>query len=359
MQILISYSPVGPLRRRGPLATSRRGFTLVELLVVIAIIGVMVGLLLPAVQAAREAARRMTCSSKLKQIGLAMHNYESTHKRLPAGYQSFNRYDIISTLPADDFDPVTWDARGGWGWGAAILPFIEQQPLYDSIDFALPLWEIRFAPVRETKLAIFLCPSATGGEEAFLVVDELNANLIKRGGPVRLGRSNYVVSHGRDEAWGDRSGPAGGLNGDVSRVADGPFFRNSQTRFADVIDGLSNTVFGGEHTSRLSDKSWAGIVAGAFVHPKVASPDNGPESAAGLQFAHSGPAAGEVDAFGNPIIHPPNFPTLHVCQMQSEHPGGAHLLLGDASVRFVSQSIDRILFAALSSMNGSEVVGDY
>lgn len=359
MQILMSYSPVGSLRRRGPLATSRGGFTLVELLVVIAIIGVMVGLLLPAVQAAREAARRMTCSSKLKQIGLAMHNYESTYKQLPAGYQSFNRYDIISTLPAEDFDPVTWDASGGWGWGSAILPFIEQQPLYDSIDFALSLWEIRFAPVREVKLPIFLCPSATGGEDAFIVVDESNANLIKRGGPVRLGRSHYVVSHGRDEAWGDRSGPDGGLNGDVSRVADGPFFRNSQTRFSNVIDGLSNTVFGGEHTSRLSDKSWAGIVAGAFVHPKVVSPDNGPESAAGLLFAHSGPSAGEVDAFGNLIIHPPNFPTLHVCQMQSQHPGGAHVLLGDASVRFVSESIDRTLFAALSSMNGGEVVGEY
>lgn len=343
-----------------PLTTKqRRGFTLVELLVVIAIIGVMVGLLLPAVQAAREASRRMTCSSKLKQIGLALHNYESTYKRLPAGYQSFDRYDLIATLPAEDYDPVTWDARGGWGWAAAILPFIEQQPLYDSIDFALPLWETRFAAVRETKLPIFLCPSATGGEEAFTVVDELNASLIKRGGAVRLGRTNYVVSHGQEEAWGDRSGPTGGLNGDVSRVADGPFFRNSRTRFSDVIDGLSNTVFAGEHTSRLSDKSWAGIVPGAFVHPKFASPDNGPESAAGLIFAHSGPAAGEVDAFGNPIIHPPNFPTLHVCQMQSEHPGGAYILLGDASVRFISNSIDRPIFAALSSIAGGEVVGEY
>jgi prepilin-type N-terminal cleavage/methylation domain-containing protein len=343
---------------RGLKVASRRGFTLVELLVVIAIIGVMVGLLLPAVQAAREASRRMTCSSKLKQIGLAMHNYESTYKRLPAGYQSFNRYDIISTLPAEDFDPVTWDARAGWGWGAAILPFIEQQPLYDSIDFALPLWETGFAAVREAKLPIFLCPSATGGDEAFTVVDESGANLVKRGGVVRLGRSNYVVSHGQEEAWGDRSGPAGGLNGDVSRVADGPFYRNSKTRFADVIDGLSNTVFGGEHTSRLSDKSWAGIVPGAFVHPKFSTPDNGSESAAGLLFVHSGPSAGEVDTFGNFIIHPPNFPTLHVCQMQSEHPGGAYILLGDAAVRFITESIDRQLFAALSSINGGEIVGE-
>jgi hypothetical protein len=202
-------------------------------------------------------------------------------------------------------------------------------------------------------------PSATGGEEAFTVVDSSNTNLIKRGGAVRLGRTNYVVNHGQEEAWGDRSGPVGGLNGDVSRVADGPFYRNSRTRFSDVIDGLSNTVFAGEHTSRLSDKSWAGIVPGAIVHPKFASPDNGPESAAVLIFAHSGPSAGEVDMFGNSIIHPPNFPTLHVGQMQSEHPGGAFILLGDASARFITNSIDRQVFSSLSSIAGGEVVGDY
>lgn len=338
---------------------ARPGFTLVELLVVIAIIGVMVGLLLPAVQAAREASRRMTCSNKLKQIGLAIHNYESAHNRLPGGYQSFNRYHLIGTLAPEDFDALTWDATTGWAWTAAILPFLEQQSVYDAIDFASPLWEPRFASVRELTLPVFLCPSATGGDLAFNVVDESGANLIKRGVPIRLGRSHYVASHGREEAWGERSGPAGGLQGEVGRIADGPFFRNSAIRFTDVLDGLSNTIFIGEHTSRLSDKSWAGIVPGAFVHPKFTSPDNGPESAAGLLFVHSGPSGGEVDVFGNTIIHPPNFPTLHVCQMQSEHPGGAHVLLGDGSARFISQTIARETFAALSSIAGGESVGDY
>jgi len=335
------------------------GFTLVELLVVIAIIGVMVGLLLPAVQAAREAARRMTCSNKLKQIGLALHNYESTYKQLPAGYQSYANYSQIHTLPSEDYDPVTWDASNGWAWSAAILPFIEQQATYDSIDFGAPLWETRFAQTRALKLPIFLCPSVSGGDEAFLVVDDLNQNLIKRGGTIQLGRSHYVVSHGREEAWGDRSGPAGGLQGDVGQIADGPFYRNSKTRFADVTDGLSQSIFAGEHTSRLSDKSWAGIVPGASVHPKISSPENGNESAAGLLFVHSGPSSGEVDLFGNPIIHPPNFPTLHVCQMQSQHPGGANLLMGDAAVRFISETINRELFAALTSIAGGEVVQEY
>ena len=101
---------------------SKRGFTLVELLVVIAIIGILVGLLLPAVQAAREAARRMQCSNNLKQHGLALLNYESTHKRFPAGFTDYF-----------NANPVGRD--GGWSWMAAVLPFMEQNALYQSLDF--------------------------------------------------------------------------------------------------------------------------------------------------------------------------------------------------------------------------------
>ena len=344
--------------RPRPTQVQRYGFTLVELLVVIAIIGVLVGLLLPAVQSARESARRMSCSVKLKQIGLALHNYESAYKKLPAGYQSFDRYDQIASLPAEDYDAETWDASAGWAWSAALLPFLEQQAIYEVCDFGAPLWEPRFAAARETMLAGFLCPSATGGDEAFTVVDESGATLLKRGATVRLGRTHYVASHGQEECWGARSGPAGPFQGDVSRIADGPFYRNSNTRFADITDGLSTTVFAGEHTSRLSDKTWVGIVPGAFSHPKVSSPENAAESAAALLFVHSGPSGGELDMFGNVIIHPPNFPTLHVCQMQSEHPGGAQLLMGDAAVRFVSQTVDRELFAAMTSISKGEVIDE-
>lgn len=336
---------------------STSAFTLVELLVVIAVIGVLVGLLLPAVQAAREASRRMSCSNNLKQIGLALHNYESAFGQLPAGYQSFASYPQITSLDPEDYDPVSWDARSGWAWSAAILPQLEQSALSEAIDFGSPVWDARAVAVRESTLAAYLCPSVTGGDGPFTVVDGAAEPLTKRGNPVRLGRTHYVASHGQAEAWGLTSGPDGGLGGHVSRVADGPFFRNSRTRFRDVQDGLSNTIFVGEHTSRLSDKAWPGIVPGAFVHPKFATPVNGPESAATLVFVHSGPSAGEVDAFGNPIIHPPNFPTLHVGQMQAEHPGGANVLLGDASVRFLGDSIGREIFAAMSSIRGGETIG--
>ena len=332
-----------------------RGFTLVELLVVIAIIGVLVGLLLPAVQAAREAARRMSCSNNLKQLGLGLHNYESSFGRLPAGYVSFDRYSAIGSLNGEDVDPVTWDATPGWSWIAASLPFVEQQPAYNAIDFSRPVWDPVHAEIRRVEFELLLCPSASGPRDAFAVVDAGNSPLVKRGAEVFLGRSHYVASHGQEECWGDCSGPGGDFGGNVGRIADGPFFRNSRTRFSDVTDGLSNTVFLGEHTSKLSDKSWAGIVPGAFVHPKVRSPENGFESAATLLLVHSGPAIGEVDLLGNPIIHPPNFPTLHVGQMQAEHPGGAQVMLGDGSVRFVAETIDRQVFAAATSISKGEV----
>ncbi len=182
---------------------------------------------------------------------------------------------------------------------------------------------------------------------------------MKGGGTLRLGRSHYAASHGQESVWGDMSGPSGPFNGNVSLLADGPFYRNSRVRFRDITDGLSNTVFLGEHSSRLSDKTWAAAIPGAFSHPRILSPDNAPESAATLVVVHSGPAAGEVDVFGNPIIHPPNFPTLHVCQMFSEHPGGAHVALGDNKVHFVNENCDRHTFAALTSISEGEVTGAY
>lgn len=337
----------------------RRGFTLIELLVVIAIIGTLLSLLLPAVQEAREAARRTQCRNHLKQIGLAIHNYEGTHAILPPGYVSFGNYADISSLPAEEFDSLTWDAEPGWGWGTLLLPYLDQAPLSNGLDFSEPIWDPRHRELIATKLNLFLCPSVSGGDERFTVVDDAGDPLIKRGNQILLGRAHYAANHGQEECWGDASGPAGGLNGNAALLADGPFYRNSATRLRDVQDGLSMTVFIGEHSSRLSDKTWVGVVPGAFTHPRIGTPDNAPESAATLTMVHTGPAVGEVDAFGNPIIHPPNYPALHVCQMYSEHEGGAHILLGDGAVRFVSQYIYRPTFAAMSSIREDEVVGEF
>ena len=352
-----------------------RGFTLVELLVVIAIIGILIGMLLPAVQQVRAAARRVSCANNIRQLGLAMLNFESAHMHFPAGYTSTPSRD--GTAPSGvAIDSVTWDAAPGWGWAARLLPFIEAGNIANGLDFDVPIWDANHRELIQAQVPIFLCPASSGDTEPFVVVDESenpqspdgNTDLI-------LGRSHYVASHGQESAWGPEAGSdlSGeiftniytaatrgiDINGDVSRVADGPFYRNSKTQIAKVTDGTSNSIFLGEHSSRLSDKTWVGVVPGAIVHPKFSSPENGSDGAATMVLVHAGPSGGELDITGFPIIHPVNFPTFHVGQMYAEHPGGGNICFGDGSVHFFNESIDLITFAELSSINEGEVAGEY
>lgn len=345
-------------------------FTLVELLVVIAIIGVLVGLLLPAVQAAREAARRMSCSNHLRQIGLASHHYHAAFNQFPAGYRSFATRDG-SAPPAVQMDAVTWDAGPGWGWSAALLSFAEGTAVVENLRLDLPIWDPANTAAISATLPMFLCPSSTGGDHPFSAQNSAGQALTINGRTLRLGRSHYVASHGQESCWGECGAAATGevftsiytfettivrIDGDAGRVADGPFYRNSNTRFRDVLDGTSNTIFFGEHSSALSDKTWVGVVPGAFTHPLLQSPENGADAAATLTLVHAGPSGGELDITGSPIIHPVNFPTYHVGQMYSEHRGGGFVALGDGSVRFVSNFVDLILWAEMSSMSESEVI---
>lgn len=349
------------------------GFTLIELLVVIAIIAILVALLLPAVQQAREAARRTQCRNNLKQLGLALHNYHDVHRAFPAGYFSFGTSTGAGPATAA-IDPDTWDAAPGWGWMKALLPYIDQANLAARLPGEQAVWDPTFSADVETKLPMFLCPSSSGGDDAFVVRDSGGSPLLRQGREIRLGRSHYVASHGQESCWGECGAALTAevftniytsttqtilVDGDVSRVADGPFFRNSRTRIRDVTDGTSNTIFLGEHSSRLSEKTWVGVVPGAYTHPRLNSPENGSDAAATLTLVHAGPSGGELDITGFPIIHPVNFPTLHVGQMFSEHTGGGMIGLGDGSVRFVSENIDMLLFAELSSIAEGEVIGEF
>ena len=164
----------------------------------------------------------------------------------------------------------------------------------------------------------------------------------------KFARSHYVCNVGQEEPWGFTID-------DYSEIADGPLYRNSPTSAADIRDGLSNTVFLGEHHPILSSKTWVGVVPGAAVCPTSRFAFSSCDHAATLVNVHSGPASDETPM----VIHPPNSPVCHVCQMYAEHPGGCHVLLGDGSVRFVSEYINQLTWAALSSRAQGDIVGAY
>src|SRR5262245_25613336 len=227
--------------------TRRRGFTLIELLVVIAIIGVLIGLLLPAVQKVREAAARSQCANNLKQLGLALHSYEGVNKRFPPAYlrtsgrQSGKAYGI-------SYPDENWNGLTGWAWGTLILPHVEQGNLYRSLNLNLPCWATENAPFVRTKLPVFLCPSATGGSDGFAV--EYDSGDGKHGTPfsppIFFAHSHYVTNAGIHQPWGrttqysydfDVPEPVEETGGQLATI-DGPFYRNARTTVAGVTDGL-------------------------------------------------------------------------------------------------------------------------
>jgi prepilin-type N-terminal cleavage/methylation domain-containing protein/prepilin-type processing-associated H-X9-DG protein len=321
-------------------STLRFAFTLVELLVVIAIIGILVALLVPAVQAAREASRRMSCQNNLRQLGLALLNYESAHRVFPPAYVAQTRHSLR--------DPTTYDGPNGFAWGALILPQMEQTHLYHQLRFDLTCWDPSLATIVSRRIPTHLCPSASLADGPALIRNEPGALL------ATFGRSTYVANAGQEEPWAFQAH-------DLTSIADGPMYRNSRVKIAEVSDGLSNTVFLGEHAPVLSDKTWVGVVPGALVCPN--NPKRFPlaecDHAATLVNVHSGPASDEIDPItGFAPIHPPNSPLSHVCQMYSEHGNGANVAMGDGSVRFIPSNIHQPTWAAMSSRAKGEVIGD-
>ena len=330
-----------------------RGFTLIELLVVIAIIAVLIALLLPAVQAAREAARRAQCTNNLKQMGLAIANYESALGCIVPGYISATGPHGWAGVSGYDPDPATGDNGPGWGWLALLLPYAEQSPLANAANYNLPTWVADNSTVVKVQVATYLCPSANNPDPTCPMVDANQAPL-----PVssaRFARANYQYNQG----WNDSGMPASVSQDDPVKGCNGPIYRNSHVTYAGVSDGLSNTVIAGEKSPFLADASWVGIIPGYrhFAYNAFASAGTGGSGvnydyASAILSVHSGPSLYESPV----VIHPPNSPLGHTDEMYSLHPGGGNVLLGDGSVRFVKQSINLLSWQSLNSRANGEVI---
>jgi prepilin-type N-terminal cleavage/methylation domain-containing protein/prepilin-type processing-associated H-X9-DG protein len=323
--------------------TQRSAFTLIELLVVIAIIGLLIALLLPAVQNSREAARRLQCKNNLKQLGLALHGHHDAKKRFPPGY--------VSKLGKGGWND---DLGPGWGWATVILPYLEQQNIDRQIHFAKDIKDASNAAVRTTVLPGLQCPSDKGA--TLFTVDvrgDSTSNFSTpledaAGKPVQVGRSNYVGVFGSPEISPD----PGFLDPSPDRglACRGMFYRNSAVRMRDVTDGASHTLLVGERSSNLAFATWTGAVTGGQVPPKLPlRAGYGPEGAPVLILGHTGDAADKPP-------HTPNSPVNHVDDFWSMHPQGVNFLFVDGSVHNINNDIDPQVWWALGTRAGKERV---
>ena len=286
----------------------RRGFTLIELLVVIAIIAILIALLLPAVQQAREAARRSQCRNNLKQIGVALHNYHSTYTLFPPG--------SVMRIP-------TVNAEEEWGWGAFLLPSLEQTPLFESLNVSgSRLKDALSDPSRhahlQTKLSVYHCPTDPGQGRV------VNTNVrhffgLGNTSQIAVGKSNYPAVSGLYDIPGDFR-------------SHGMFFNNSNVSLAMITDGSSNTFAVGERDTRCGAAHWPGC-------------RNPPGPCHWGIYQNRGRVSRKLNSSKSVIVPSQDtHPGWNACDscgegFSSSHTGGGHFLMGDGSVQFISENI--------------------
>ena len=327
--------------------SDQRGFTLVELLVVIAIIGILIGMLLPAVQSVREAARRIQCGNNLRQSTIALLNYESAYKAFPAGHLVNPKQLSFEVEEADGgYSSTTGYPNGGpfWSWMMKVAPFMEQGNVYEVADLdRWPWWQ--YLPNGETVNSIsvpsYICPSESRG-----------AAVWEDGMGNKAAVTSYLGVSGRD-SFSETGGQ------------DGMMYCNSNVTFSDIQDGSSNTLLIGERTASNNLRfgwQWAGagtnglgetdVVLG--VHERIEAKI--PSSVNSVQTDFFRP--GRIDDPDN----------LHRFHYWSSHPGGAMWALADGSVQFYSYQSDRgnngstgfdpTVLEMLSTRDGGETVND-
>jgi prepilin-type N-terminal cleavage/methylation domain-containing protein len=315
------------------LRTVRSGFTLIELLVVIAIIAVLIALLLPAVQQAREAARRATCRNHLKQLALAVHNYESAFGTLP-----INRYGDYAYT---SFWNYAYEDSYSWSWLATILPYIDQAPLWSQAN--IPNVRLKDSPFVATPIPVYTCASDVLSGSS--VRNERSHYL--RTNPL-VGMTNYKGVQGANFCWGDwPNGGTAGHSCEPWEDGDGAFYPLNWTRplrWSRFTDGTSTTLIIGEQVYDPLDPgnnqyglgfAWAHSVEACSIAalPINARRPNGTPYSPGDWQGRNG--------------------------FRSRHVGGAQFALADGSIRFLSENIALGVYRALATVNGQEVVGEF
>lgn len=306
----------------------RAGFTLVELLVVIAIIGILISLVLPAVQAAREAARRSQCSNNLRQLGLALLNYESSAKAMPYGWNDW-----------------------GAGWSLPILPFAELNALYDTLEIGNKgprMWSDG-SPNQvacETVLPIFRCPSMT-------VPEHVSFNGIEKRVPASYRGNAGSLASSDDQ----KTIPISGTKGLEHLEQDGIFFACSHARIREISDGASHTILLGEsRTDPAFHKDGQGMDFWYIGSPQIweCRCDGGLRGTEFSEFVAT--TISPLNAYLRDITMPGYLMEL---SFGSYHPGGAQVTMCDGSTKFIHDDIEQDVYLSLGSRNGGEVVGDF
>jgi prepilin-type N-terminal cleavage/methylation domain-containing protein/prepilin-type processing-associated H-X9-DG protein len=292
---------IRPVSLRG----DRVGFTLIELLVVIAIIAVLIGLLLPAVQMAREAARRAQCSNNLKQIALAAHNYLNVHEALPQG-MPFRRAE---------FDPVLWFGYIQGSLFIPLMPHLEQQPLFNAVNFDVDFWSASNFSIHTTGVGTLWCPS----DPVVSLPKTLPDGSMADPGAITMYYTSYAGNTGTWMLWFQQDFPP-------QRYMNGLFYLKSAVKLASITDGTSQTLLFGERAHGLLDSSsalwWHWWTSGSYGD---------------TMFCTLFPM--------NPFRRTAQIPndqrkSAYISGASSFHPGGCNFAFADASVHFLKDSID-------------------
>lgn len=334
--------------RRASHSLRQKGFTLIELLVVIAIIAVLIALLLPAVQQAREAARRSQCKNNLKQIGLALHNYHDVYNSFPIGSRG--------GYPAPTGSPGFYNISGT-NWRASILPGLDQSGLYNQLDFSgksFSAWTtLGNAALSHVMIRTFQCPSSV--VDPFVTTPNFDSK--------KASSTDVTQMHQYVGISGGYADPAVRSSSCVATTYgfvcdDGLLRLNQQSRIRDATDGVSNVMIVGEQSGLVGgvpiSANYGGGWTGAKYLENVANlPINSSQLVAGVVSARWLINAKTTVANSSSKPHENNTP------LTSSHTGGIQALLGDGSVRFLSENVNRDLLINLSCMNDGTVLGEF